>query len=155
MKRILSMVVLVCALVGASCAFAGDKEKSPPYDKTISDAQALDIAEATFRYQFEHNASGQQQNSPAYYLSLFGKDPTPEFLARFKNNKPPVRKGSDFKVGAGVKFLVEGIKRVSDTKVEVSGGYDEAALSASGNTYLVELKDGKWVVTGDTMHWIS
>ena len=50
---------------------------------------------------------------------------------------------------------MERIKRVSDTKVEVSGGYYEAGLSSSGNTYIVELKEGKWVVTGDTMHWIS
>ena len=122
---------------------------------TVSDAQALEIAEATFRYQFLHNASGRQQEAAAYFLSLFGQDPDDAFLKRFEGHKPPIQKGSAFVVGKGLKFRVERIKRVSDTKVEVSGGYYEAGLSSSGNTYIVELKEGKWVVTGDTMHWIS
>jgi hypothetical protein len=115
----------------------------------------LDIAEATFRYQFQKNASGAQQKAAAYYLSLFEKDPSPEFLKRFAQHKPPVRKGSEFKVGNGLAFRVITIKRVSETKVEVSGGYYEGDLSSSGNSYFVEKKDGKWVVTGVEMHWLS
>jgi hypothetical protein len=93
--------------------------------------------------------------APAFYLELMGEDPSPEFLARFDGNEPPVRKGSEFGDGGGVLFRVESVKRVSDTKVEVSGGYYEGSLSASGNTYFLERKDGGWVVTGDEMHWIS
>ena len=39
--------------------------------------------------------------------------------------------------------------------VEVSGGYYEANKSATGNTYTVVRKDGKWSVTGDREDWIS
>jgi glyoxylase-like metal-dependent hydrolase (beta-lactamase superfamily II) len=117
--------------------------------------EAFDIAEITFRYQFKDNASGQQQKAPAYFLSLFGKDPTPEFLKRFAGHKPPVRKGSEFEIMKGLKFIVTRIKRVTRNKVEVSGGYYEAGLSSSGNTYVLEKKNGKWTVTKNTMHWIS
>lgn len=117
--------------------------------------EALDIAETTFRYQFKDNASGQQQKAPAYFLSLFGKDPTPEFLKRFAGHKPPIRKGSEFEIMKGIEFIVTRIKRVTKDKVEVSGGYYASGLSASGNTYVLEKKNGKWTVTKNTMHWIS
>ena len=151
MKRWMTQVFLVLALV--SVCRAAEETTPPPYDNTISDVQALDIAEATFRYQFLHNASGQQQKAPAYFLTVFGKDPDAAFLKRFDQHKPPVEKGTDFAERKGLKFRVERIKRVSATKVEVSGGYYEGGLSSSGNTYFVEIKDGKWVVTGDKMHW--
>lgn len=151
--RIIIATLLTCCLY--NIALADDKTPPPPYDKSISDAEALDIAEATFRYQFQKNASGAQQKAEAYFLSLFAKDPSPEFLKRFAQHKPPVQKGSEFKVGNGLAFRVITIKRVSETKVEVSGGYYEGNLSSSGNSYFVEKKDGKWVVTGERMHWIS
>ena len=155
MKRYTATLGLI--LLGLLCVrgVAEEKLQPPPYDKSISDAEALDIAEATFRYQFTNNASGAQQNAKAYFLSVFEKDPSPEFLKRFGKHKPPVKKGSEFKIGKGLAFQVVTIKRVSKTKVEVSGGYYEAGLSSSGNTYFVEKKDGKWIVTSDKMHWIS
>ncbi len=155
MKR--SMAIAWLLVIGLLCvsSIAEDNPQPPPYDKSITDAEALDIAEVTFRYQFEHNASGAQQKAQAYFLSVFNKDPSPEYLKRFEGNKPPVKNGSEFKIGNGLAFRVGAIKRVSETKVEVSGGYYEAGLSSSGNTYFVEKKDGKWVVTEDKMHWIS
>jgi hypothetical protein len=153
MRRSIAMAAAV--LTFASSSRGEPANKGPAYDSTLSAAQAMDIAEATFRYQFAHNASGQQQNAPAYFLTLFGHDPDPEFLARFKDHKPPVQKGSDFAEGKGLKFRVANIKRLSDTKVEVSGGYYESGLSSSGNTYLLEFKDGKWAVSGEKFRMIS
>jgi hypothetical protein len=56
---------------------------------------------------------------------------------------------------SGLIFSVGAIKWISDTEAEVSGGYYEAGLSSSGNVYFVKRRDGKWVVTGDKMLWIS
>jgi hypothetical protein len=146
-------LISVILLTGSTC-FAGEG-RSPPYDKTISEAQALDIAEVVFRYQFLNNESAQQEKAPAYFLTLFGKDPDPRFLKRFEKHRPPVQKGSAFAQGKGLEFRIERIKRISATKVKVVGGYYEGNLSASGCTYFVETKDGKWVVTSDEMRWIS
>lgn len=126
-----------------------------PLDKTISPKDGLDIAEAVFRYQFTNNASGQQQKAATYFLLLFGGNPDADFLNRFSGNLPPVKAGADFIIGTGLQFEVARIKRISDSVVEVEGGYYETGLSASGNTYRVEHIDGKWTVTRNQMNWIS
>jgi ankyrin repeat protein len=53
------------------------------------------VEEATFRYQFGNNASGQQSRTGVYFLSIsdkFGKsiDPSAELLKRFAGNRPRV-----------------------------------------------------------------
>ena len=53
----------------------------------------------------------------------------------------------------GLIFNVTRIQWKSDTEVE--GGYYEAGLSASGNTYTLKKDKGKWQVTKDKMDWIS
>jgi hypothetical protein len=127
-----------------------------------------DIQEATFRYQFLHNASGLKQNAQFYFLSLGEKnaDPSDEFMKRFAGHKPVAKKRSQSTGGAGgikdketggsgLIFTVSKIKWVSETEVEVEGGYYEAGLSASGNTYYLKKEKEKWAVTKDVMHWIS
>ena len=169
MRNVIALFALVCTLLGGYYALAKDQEKTHPYDKSISTAQALDIAETTFRYQFDHTP--YKENVPYFFLELFGKDPKADFLSRFKDNIPPVRKGSEFKYDSlkghksnsieptyrerGLKFYVKKIKRLSDTKVEVFGCYYIGPLAAAGYTYTVEFKNGKWVVTAIKMDWIS
>ncbi len=46
-------------------------------------------------------------------------------------------------------FRVDSIFWVSEDAVRVQGGYYEAGLSASGNTYRVLLEKGRWVVKDD------
>ena len=136
-------------------------------------AELDDIREATFRYQFVKNASGQQQSAQVYFLSVIApgkkvaEDPSDEFMKRFAGQKPRVAKHSeskssmdegvrDRKTGErGLSFHVGEVRWKSDTAVEVDGGYYEAGLSASGNTYFLRKKKGKWVVERDVMHWIS
>jgi hypothetical protein len=134
------------------------------------ESQTDDIREAVFRWQFEHNASGQQQKAKVYFLQIGEKDkgdPSDQFMKRFVQHKPSVRKVSqcaaDTRKGVldkqtgekGLIFRIAAIEWKSDTEVAVSGGYYEAGLSASGNTYTVKKVDGKWTVTKDEMHWIS
>jgi hypothetical protein len=139
---------------------------SPP-DKV---EQELDIREATFRYQFGNNASGQKTNTKNYCLSIDAgdkkTDPDDAFLKRFTGS-PAVKKLSacdksgmhgvvDKKTGErGLMFHTGAIKWVSDTEVEVSGGYYEGGLSSSGNTYYLKREAGKWKVIRDVMQWIS
>ena len=128
-----------------------------PVDPAVPASDSFDIAEAVFRYQFEHNASGQKTSAPAYYLVLVEADPPPEFLARFGDLSKPVMAGSEADPNAphGLQFRADSMERVSASSVVVEGGYYEGPLSASGNTYLVQVVYGRWVVTCDIMHWIS
>jgi hypothetical protein len=133
----------------------------------LTAAEQDDIREAVFRYQFEHNASGQRQNATFYFLS-YGKDKEPgdDFIVRFKDHKPPVKKRSqsskvegeviDKETGErGLIFSAVTIKVIDANKVQVDGGYYEGGLSSSGNVYTLERKEGKWIVTKDQMLWIS
>jgi hypothetical protein len=133
-------------------------------------SQEDDIREAVFRYQFEHNASGQQKSARAYYLAILvgnkDSDPPEQFIKRFAHHKPPVRKASachwdSIKVvenRTGRPALIFGVSRItwiSDTEVTVDGGYEEGNVSSSGNTYTVTMRNGKWEVTHDQMNSIS
>jgi hypothetical protein len=133
------------------------------------ESQTDDIREAVFRWQFDHNASGQQANTYVYFLAVGEKDgdPSDEFIKRFSGHKPSVRKVSacsadarkgvlDKKTGErGLIFRIRSIDWKSDTEVDAQGGYYEAGDSASGNTYTLKKEKGKWKVTNDKMHWIS
>jgi hypothetical protein len=122
---------------------------------TWNEAKSADVCEALFRFQFLHNKSAVQQKAKAYFLSIEGKDPANEFLARFKRHQPEVRLGSAFQEGEGLKFRIESLTWIDDSTVEARGGYYEGNLSASGNLYRIVRKDGKWIVESDKLEWIS
>ncbi len=130
-------------------------------------ADRLDVLEAVFRHQFDKNASGGQRNVDYFFLSLDERrDPPAELLARFKDHTPKVlpvsfatsaagRVRHKDLGGRGLIFRVESIVWLDENTAEVKGGYYEANLSASGNTYRVTRTDGRWKVTKDRMNWIS
>jgi hypothetical protein len=148
-----------------------------PQPTAASDASTLSredqVREAVFRYQFTHNASGQKDRAPVYFLSLDSegekepRDPSPALMARFAQHKPRVEPRSHAKVSfdkgvvhretgeSGLVFRVTAITFVGADAAVVEGGYYEANMSSSGNTYRVERKGGVWVVTDDKMVWIS
>jgi len=152
-------VLLSCVIVPSTLATDVDRG-----------AEEESIREAVFRYQFEHNASGQKQQAHAYCLSIRlsdkNTDPSDEFIKRFSGHKPPVRKASECHWAKGevvenrtgrpaLIFAMSNITWVLETEVTVGGGYEEANLSSSGNTYTLKKQAGKWTVTGDRMNWIS
>lgn len=130
-----------------------------------------DIREAVFRYQFDHNGGGQQKKAMVYCLSLGDLDkeidPSDAFIHRFRHHSPPVRKSSECKMDAldgvrdarigmrGLLFYVAEIRWLASSKVEVSGGYYEDGLSASGDIYTVVQQHGSWIVTHDKLKWVS
>ena len=144
-------VVAVSIIIVALGACASRVTIDPPTPASME----FDICEAVFRHQFLHNASAAQQGAAAYFLSIRDRDPSPEFLDRFAGNEPPVRPGSGFEIGKGLRFRVDTIEWRDDGSVKVTGGYFEAGLSSSGNVYTVEPDGDGWEVTADEMEWIS
>jgi hypothetical protein len=144
----------------ASLGFAADTTRHGAEDA---------IREAVFRWQFDHNISGQQQKAQVYFLSIGekGGDPSDAFMKRFADRKPPVRKKSactadaykgvwDKQTGEeGLILRVTNIKWNSDTEVEVTGGFYAAGASASGNTYTLKKEKGKWKVTKDKTEFVA
>jgi hypothetical protein len=142
-------IILIVATLSAACS------APVPIDPPDPASLELDICEAVFRHQFQHNASAVQQKAAAYFLEIRKEDPSAELLARFAGNEPPVLAGSKFEIGKGLQFRVTSIEWQDDDTVKVTGGYSEASLSASGNVYTLEPDDDSWEVTDDEMEWIS
>jgi hypothetical protein len=130
-------------------------------------AEEPNIQEAVFKYQLDHNAA-YRPDVEVLYLSVGEKsvDPPDEFMLRFAEHVPPVRKVSscvieknrvvDRQTGQrGLIFHVGRIKWTSDQKVEVEGGDYEHGLSSSGDSYTVVKKDGKWRVITSSIKWVS
>ena len=138
----------------AATAAPADNNQAPP-DRTAS---TNDIAEAVFRYQFDHNASAIQKGAEKYCLSLPGeKMPTAEFLKRFEGNRPPVLAADqcERKSGRSLFFRVQKLDWRKDNEVWVRGGYWEGNLSSSIEMFRVLNENGKWVVKGARMEAIS
>jgi len=136
------------------------------------------IAAATFRYQFQHNASGLRASAAAYCIGYgaFGPDadsnknrtdPPQEVLIALADVVPAVKPYSQCShtKEQGVRdkasgkraliFTLRSMECSEPLKCRVDGGYYEGGESASGNSYFLERRDGKWLVIGDKMHWIS
>lgn len=158
MKLIMLLILSLLIIFNLSVLFANE-DKPNVYDGSIgksnlldiAKSNQLDIAEVVFRYQIVH------RKADAYFLTLFEKDPDEDFLARFKDQKPAIYKGSEFKVGKGLELRVIRMTRAwfVKTKIRVEGMCLEAGLSAVGYTYTVENIDGKWIVTRAVPEWTA
>lgn len=149
--RKLSILVLLLAFT--ACASAG----SPPSPE-VQVAAESDIAEAVFRYQFQHNASAIQQTAERYCLSLPGdRNPDSAFLQRFDGTRPPVvaAERCERKSGRDLFFNVQQLDWRSNDEVWVRGGYWEGKLSSSLESYRVRRKNGKWGVDGARREGVS
>jgi hypothetical protein len=165
MRFFVAAAIVLTGFMGIEAA----KGAPTPEGKSARVSQENDIREAVFRYQFRHNSSIQGQKAGVYCLSVGEKnaDPPDDFMKRFAAFKPAVQKASDCSTDPyrgvaekrtgrrGVVFRVRSIKWVSETEVEVVGGYFEDGLSASGNTYAVIKTQGKWTVSKAKTNWIS
>lgn len=120
-------------------------------------AQEENIHEAVFRYQFAH----VELIFAYHFIAIDGKNPSEEFLQRFRDNDPPVRPISEAErvkkpmkmvvskddQKQGVIFYVGPVKWISDTKADVEGRFEcgDTCDELSG-VYHVSLQDGHWVV---------
>jgi len=150
MKRS-QMLLLLMSLVGilsASC--------------TPDQATTNDISETVFRYQFGHKAD-------IYCIGLGrGSDPTSDFLKRFENNIPPVKKYSDCKTtdnlgdrfrdktGKTVIFyFVYSVQRSIWGTATVEASWDIAPLWGESHRYTIKRINEKWTVTDDELTSVS
>jgi len=156
--------------VMAGCAGQPDKRhefEAANFGKEVSLTSQVgqDIAEAVFRYQFEHNESGAQNHASVFFLQLGSADPDSSFLSRFVGHQPQIKAKStctteggviDKETGkSGLIFRVRYIAIKGENTVEVSGGYREGVLSASSTKYVVTHKGDGWVVETATLMSIS
>jgi hypothetical protein len=141
-------------------------------DKSSSNAQGqlssreLDVMEAVFRYQFEHNRGGSMSGTHRIFLAVDrDRDPPPELLARFTGHEPTVepRSAAEFddevhrphEMDHGILFRIASVRWIDENTVDVIGGYHRGHLNSSEDEYRVERRDSKWIVVSDKLRWIS
>jgi hypothetical protein len=136
---------------------------------TARRGQEEDIREAVFRWQFTHHEAGLAHEAKVFFLAVGekGGDPPEGLLRRFAGHRPPVRKASasrlvpgngvvDRQTGErGLRFRITRIRWVSEEEAVVNGDWFEGGLNASGDTFTVRKRDGRWQVTVGTAIWSS
>jgi hypothetical protein len=173
-----AILVILSLLVSCSMqVFAGGSPALTHSTGAARQKETDEVREAVFRYQF---ATSGVPKAAVYFLSLgVGKtgaadifdasyDPSNEFMKRFVDLKVPVRKASASTFGSpsgrvvdkasgklGVLFDVRSIKWISDTEVEVQGGFAAGMLYARGSIYTVKKEKGKWKVTKEDNTFMS
>lgn len=156
MKPLICLILL--SLLSSSCVqntASGTASEAAPVSRAAAEE---DIAEAVFRYQFDHNASGIQKQAARYCLSLPGdRSPGEAFLQRFAGSQPPVASAEECERvgGKNLFFRVQKFDWRKDNEVWVRGGYYEGNLSSSVEAFQVVRQNGRWVVKGARMEMIS
>jgi hypothetical protein len=118
----------------------------------IRPSEEQDIYEAVFQYRIQ-----QYGTNHMFFLSIDGKDPDDEFIARFDHVKKA--SGSYFAkepfpgwlrdrvTGKKTRLFWAGPARwLSQSLVEVKGGSYCGGLCADAGTYRVHKQNGRWVV---------
>ncbi|HEV8579242.1 MAG TPA: hypothetical protein VGX68_09170 [Thermoanaerobaculia bacterium] len=157
-RKGLAIPLLFLALSGCAQNAAPANSSEDASSSASRTAAEADIAEAVFRYQFDHNASAIQKGAEKYCLSLPGeKMPTAEFLKRFEGDRPPVLAADqcERRSGKSLFFRIQRLDWRKDHEVWVRGGYWEGNLSSSIEMFRVLNENGKWVVKGARMEAIS
>jgi hypothetical protein len=129
--------------------------------------RSSDKGEAEAKNKIEREVAGGL-NFKVFFISLNGKDPTDEFVNRFRDIPRSIRKISSEMQGkgphtphdrttgiAGIVFSADKIHWVTKDSAEVEGGYYCGGLCAGGYTFTVERKDGQWAVKCSEMFRIS
>lgn len=170
LQRTASLLALSLAMASLLAAC------SEPMSTAARKAQELDAREAVFRHQFENNGSALKSDAKVYCVGFEAvdpktgptiEDPDDAFIQRFSGNIPTVKKYSscDYRDKVGLldkasgeralEFTTSNISWISETEMQMEGGYFEASLSASGNTFRLKRIDGKWAVVQARENWIS
>lgn len=179
--RITCLVSLFVLVVLLFCA-AADGQKPATETKEVDEQ---DIFAIVIRNQMEEwYKSGDKNEVEAktkidrevsknlnfriFFVSIDGKDPSDEFVDRFRDIPRSIRKVSSAKPEkgphtptdrttgmTGIIFDAGKIHWLSKDVAELEGGYYCGGLCAAGITFEVERENGKWVIKSSRMNWIS
>lgn len=141
-------------------------------------AQEQDIREAVIRYQigqwsrrdpknksvdkdYAKQKDADRSNLAVCFISINGRDPSDEFLKRFRDLPMAVKKFSranehfvisDGKTHEeGIILAISEIRWQSDSLVQVDGRFRTCSSCSWSQTYTIRLENGKWVVASSKL----
>ncbi len=147
----------------AVTAWEMNQGPEPPYDTwSISHEVALDVAEATLRYQIENEVTRHRAKRAQWFVLVYGDIASDEFAGEFQEYPQIITSYDEVDTeGDRVLFQIASAKRVDDQRIvvlgQVIGGKDTReipSLALAGDKkqtiYRVEKRDGTWVVAAAT-----
>ncbi len=123
-----------------------------PYDTwSISDEEALDVAEATLRYQFEQADKNRDARKKKWLVLVYGQSASPEFLARFSKRSNLIDDAGEENLapGQGALFVIERAERIDVNTIWVTTstiGVEPFAVGPAKEDLVVVQQDGEWNV---------
>lgn len=129
---------------------------------TFTKAQEDDIREAVFRYHMtklppQFPFITRIKFPEIYFLSVNRADPSPTFLARFGNNKPPVKARSAVKPRRfevfdkatgkeGILISADAVRWIAASQAKVETRWHKDGRGGTAGTCLVQQQKKGWVV---------
>jgi hypothetical protein len=139
--------------------------------KAFSPQEADDIREAVFRYHMaklpaQFRFITRIKFPEVYFLSVNNANPSPTFLARFRNNKPPVKACSAVKPRRfevvdkitgkeGILISADAIRWIAANQAKVETGWHKDGRGGTFGTCLVEKQKSGWAVVYYAIRGIS
>ncbi|RCS47641.1 hypothetical protein DTL42_14045 [Bremerella cremea] len=123
-----------------------------PYDTwSISEKDALNVAEATLRYQFEQADKSREVRKKKWLVLVFGDSASPEFLSRFSDRTNLIEEVGDEELTPSkiALFAIQHAKRIDATTISVTTstiGVDPSEDRPVQADLVAVLKDGQWKV---------
>ena len=127
-------------------------QRQVPYDTwSISEQEALNVAEATHRYQFEQAEKNREARKKKWFVYVFSDSASPEFLARFSDRTNLIEEigDEDLDPSKTAWFVIEHAKRIDATTISVTTstiGVKPSVVGPATADFVVVLKDGQWKV---------
>jgi hypothetical protein len=117
--------------------------------------EETDVAEAVFRNQIQHFATGSDEFANQYVLRVFGRRPPADLLRRFEGHRPPVTGWGYWPDPRSVGFRITEFRRIDGDAAEVLATTDINGHTTSLTEYTLVRGAGAWIVVRDMSIWIE
>ena len=129
----------------------------------LTKAQEDDIREAVFRYHLKDFQI--KSPKPFYFLAINHANPSPRFMARFRN-EPTIKRVSEVKPKTfdvtdkatgkrGVVFYADQVRLIAANQAKIETGWRTSGRGGTFGTCLVERQKSGWVVLYYAIRGIS
>lgn len=136
---VLVFTLTCCATAGCDLQFNRDAELENAFAAVIHD-------------EIQRNPQNVERfQDPAIFLTIDGKNPSPEFLKRFDGAKIPVKEGSEG--GEGLSYSIETWKWITNDELEIFTSFHCGLKCGGSSRYHLIRMNSSWMVKD--RQWIT
>ncbi|HEY7087861.1 MAG TPA: hypothetical protein VH518_07200 [Tepidisphaeraceae bacterium] len=128
-------------------------QSPPPPGRPAGPSQVWDpeLVETVLRYQISRSGTDYLPIRRTVYLTVLGDDAPQSLIDQFMGADIRVYKGSDFKVGRGVRHQIDRIQQVDPDRMVVEASWYQNDATLMAFRYQVNRVGGHWKIVQDTV----